>query len=301
MKKAFCTITTVSHLYKTRALIKSISRFYSVEFYVLVIDGALPNYHDANYVELSFLKNPLSTALIKKYKKNKDHLRWALKPMLMHELLKSGFDKVIYSDNDICYYASPHFLFEKLNESAIILTPQNYSFDPTKDQIWMEANFLCGLYNAGFVGASNKGLPALTWWANCCLYNMKQVAWRGLYDDQKYLDLMPILFDEVAIIKHKGCNISGWNLENNKRVQKRNEVIIAPDYEIIFIHFTPLFFRNIAQGKDQLLLSYHNEYINLIHEFNSEFTVNSALQLSYVDYWLSLKFHFWKLKRWLDQ
>lgn len=297
MKYTFCTITTVSHLYKTRALIYSVRKLLEADYYVLVTDGNSPDYDDAHYLDLSFLKTTVASEIIAKYKHQPDKLRWALKPVLMTSLLTNHCDTLIYTDNDIYFYSSPVFLFEKLKTSDVLLTPQFYSFDPTRNQIWFETNFMCGLYNAGFIAASKKGIPALDWWANCCKYNIKKSFWRGLYDDQKYLDMMPVAFKNIEIVKHKGCNITGWSLQNCTRGILHNETIILPNFPIIFIHFTPTFFFNIHEGKDPLLKGYFNQYIAALKVFNPAFEEKSQRKRKLIDYWGFLRFCLWKLTR----
>lgn len=302
MKYSFCTITTVSHLYKTRALIESVKRIIDADYYVLVIDGKLPDYGDAHYLDISFLTDEMAKPIIKKYKNEPNKLRWALKPVFMIELLHDKCDKLIYTDNDIFFFSSPSFLFEKLEISNVLLTPHNYSFDPSKKQIWFEANYWVGLYNAGFIAASKKGIPALKWWSISCLYNVKRAAWRGLFDDQKYLDLMPVAFDHIEVLDHKGCNVAGWNLENNVRVIGNNgETLIYPDFPVVFIHFTTLFFNNIKKNKDNLLKKHFDIYVGALTKFNSKFSIQSQFKRKWPDYKLFVRYCFWKLSRMLEK
>jgi hypothetical protein len=85
---------------------------------------------------------------------------------------------------------------------------------------------------------NQQAILALSWWANCCFYNVKKAFWRGLFDDQKYLDLFPILFDKVKIIKEKGCNLAGWNYLNYHLNRVSNgDLVIDDANKLIFIHF----------------------------------------------------------------
>lgn len=297
MQAAFCTITSTSHLFKTRALIESVKNSVAVDFYVLLTDGDLPPFTDATYIDLKELKSEVAARICKKYKSQPDNLRWALKPVLMLELLAEKCDKIIYVDNDICFFSSPEFILRELDNAAILLTPHYYSAEPTKNAIWFEANYWIGLYNAGFIAASQKGLPALNWWAQCCLYNMSLESWRGLFVDQKYLDAMPIAFDNVMILKHKGCNVAGWNMELCIRKQVDKSIVIEPDFPIVFIHFTSLFFANIKNGKDPLLNSYHDDYVELLKKYNPSFNINSQFKRKKRDYYFIVRYLFWKLAR----
>lgn len=239
---SFCTITTQSHLFKVYALADSLSGN-CFPLYVLLIDtNILPINYPSNikFVVLDDLSNDLSRMIIVKYYSNFDKLRWALKSCFLLHLLET-FEKSIYIDNDIFFYNDASFLFEKLSISSILLTPHFYEANPSIRQNWLEANFKVGLFNAGFVGVNSTAKLFLEWWAKCCLYNIKKSYWRGLFDDQKYLDLVPVLFNDVEILKHIGCNLAGWNFNNYKVSRiKSGKVFLNDTFPIIFIHFAEL-------------------------------------------------------------
>jgi len=239
---SFCTITTQSHLYKVYALADSLM-MNNLPLFVLIVDtNQIPTKEHANveYVLLSELTDQLSNNIIKKYRGKLDKLRWALKSCFLLYLLNKH-DKIVYIDNDIFFYNSPLFLFDKLSTSSILLTPHFYEANPSKRQNWLEANFRVGLFNAGFIGVNIYARPFLEWWANCCFYNVKKSFWRGLFDDQKYLDLVPVLFNDVEILKHPGCNLAGWNYKNyHFHRLNTSDILIDEFYPIVFIHFTEL-------------------------------------------------------------
>lgn len=271
MKTAVCTISTRSHRFKTRALFLSLKQYTQADFFALYTDHPLPLEDDGLYDPVPFEQLiSKETAALAKY--NKDKRRWACKPFFMLHLLNKGYDAVIYVDNDICFYASPDFLFDKLKEQSILLTPHYYPADPQKNQIWLEANFRVGLYNAGFIGVSKKGIEALQWWGNCCLYNVKKAYFRGLFDDQKYLDLMPVLFDGIEILKHRGCNVAGWNVETSIRSLNENgELRLSKYWPLIFIHYNYFTIQGILSQKDPLLQPYWERYLELIGKENPSY------------------------------
>lgn len=257
----FCTISTVSHLYKTYALADSIAPFGGV-LHVLLIDGSPKNTTEIPqnicFFSLKNLAEKIGEKIVLKYK-NKDKLRWALKPVFLTFLLRK-YSKVIYVDNDIFFFNDFSFLFEKLEKKAVLLTPHFYEPNPQKNQNWLEANFRVGLYNAGFIGVNATAIPFLNWWANCCLYNIKKAYWRGLFDDQKYLDLVPVLFDDVEIIKHRGCNLAGWNFTNYPHELAKNNTTL------IFIHFAELSLIEFSKPENYWYKSYIN-YIDSLKKY----------------------------------
>jgi hypothetical protein len=258
---AICTISTSSHLFKVQALYDSIRTHSNVDFYCLLTDRINNTPFPFKVDNLNVLEGELAQKLKKKYTGNK--LRWACKSLYLDHLLSSGYDKVIYVDNDIFFHGPFDFLFDKLNTSSVLLTPHHYPTDPTRDQNWLEANYKVGLFNAGFIGVNSLAKPMLEWWGNCCLYNIKKSYWRGLFDDQKYLDLVPVLFENVEILNHKGCNIAGWNIINSQRsVSQNKEVIIDNIWPIIFIHYNYYTIKLILDKQDPHLFSYWTFYLN---------------------------------------
>ena len=230
--------------------------------------------------------------MIRKYKGDK--LRWALKPVFTKFLLESGYDQVIYVDNDIFFYSSVDFIFEKLHTSSFIITPHFYRSDPSNNQNWLEANHRVGLYNAGFFAASKKSIPVLDWWANCCLYNVKKAYWRGLYDDQKYLDLVPIIFDNVTVLKHRGCNFAGWNCDEVE-LEIRNKHLYINNEELVFIHFAQLSMERFSELNSEVHLQYI-QYLNALKSNHPSFEFQGKKRslLSFSVYFYYLR---WKLVR----
>lgn len=298
-KTAICTISSYSHIFKAKVLLSSARKYVDTDLFCLVVDGTdetISSYSGETYHSLSVLDTDLAKKIRQKY--NSDKLRWACKPLYLMYLLTVGYERVIYVDNDIYFCSAPGFLFDELEQASVLLTPHYYSPSPEKNQNWFEANFWIGLYNAGFVGVSLKGMDVMEWWAKCCLYNIKKSSFRGLYDDQKYLDLAPILFEGVKVLRHKGCNVAGWNIEICPREMQEAGVYVERRYPVVFVHFTPLTFENILQGKDPAMESIMNDYVNQLrsHNFNYEIE-KSCKQRDYVMY---IRYLIWRLIRFFE-
>ncbi len=297
MSYEFCTITTLSHLYKVYALAESLKKQeHPFLLYVLVIDGAQNfEFENCRFLKLSDISGqPGAADIITKYKRNKDKLRWSLKPVLMkYLLLLPATERLIYLDNDLYFFADYQFLFKELEDHSFLLTPHYYKNDPNENQNWLEANFRIGLYNAGFVGANKNALNTLQWWADCCLYRCEKNSFRGLFDDQKYLDIIPIIEPSALIIRHKGCNVAGWNTELCKREIVDHRILIDGKFEIVFIHFNENTIREIAEGSDTILFNYYRTYIESLKRFRDDLKKNEI----YFEYRLSdrMKLYLWKV------
>lgn len=287
MKTAVCTISTKSHLFKSLALFESVRQYSSSDLFCLVTDASETEKQVLFHVNHpADLTSGIAEKLKKKYKGDK--LRWSLKPVYVKHLLEQGYDRVIYVDNDIFFYSSPDFLFERLETSDFLLTPHFYKADPAKEQNWLEANFRVGLYNAGFFGANRNAIPVLDWWSECCLYAIGKSYWRGLYDDQKYLDLVPVLFDKAEIIRHPGCNLAGWNDEYST-ILNTEDTFSVNGCPVVFIHFAELTMERFS-GKNHPLYSLYRQYVTTLNKYNSGFRRRkkrfTKLYLSNVLYYL---------------
>ncbi len=278
MATAICTISSSSHLFKVKALFRSLEKITDADLHCLITDHSAPSSNDTEFKThtLAELKDDLSIELLKKYTGNK--LRWACKSIFLRHLLSNGYDAVIYVDNDICFYTSPDFLFEQLQKQHILLTPHYYPADPKKDQNWMEANYRVGLYNGGFIGVNKKAIPALTWWAECCLYNIKKSYWRGLFDDQKYLDLIPVLYNHVEVVRHKGCNVAGWNILTSPRsIDSNGEIQLDGTWPLVFIHFNYYTIQCMVNDKDPLLKKHWDQYHSMLASINPQYNYKTEI------------------------
>lgn len=295
--RCICTISTRSHLFKSKALVESLKVF-GFSTFVLTIDALFPGdiemFKSDELLQFGDLKDDLASRAFTKYKNHPDKLRWTLKSIFTKHLLENGYDEVIYVDNDIFFYSSPDFLFEKLKTSSFLLTPHFYNSNPNNNQNWLEANYRVGLYNAGFFGVNRNAIPILDWWVECCLYNVKISYWRGLYLDQKYLDLVPVFFDDVEIVKHRGCNFAGWNCDEVMITEKEDQLYINND-ELVFIHFSPLSVERFSDKRSAVYSAFEKYLVELQnHKPKFEFKGKKLNLMSFSTYFYYLR---WKWVR----
>ncbi len=264
---AYCTVSTTNHLYKASALFSSLQLHDGeADRICWCIDGNSSSEMDNGVLihRTGFPSDERIDQLFSKYSSNKDNIRWSLKPIVMEYLLQT-YDKVVYVDNDICFFNSPAFIWDRLDENDVLLTPHHYPRNPEKDQNWLEANYKVGLYNAGFVAANKNAVEALRWWAGCCLYRCEKSWFRGLFDDQKYLDLMPIVHPNTKVMEHHGCNVAGWNVDVCKRtLDPSGSITINDKWPIVFIHFNGFSIRAILNGDDPLLKPHLDKYVDML-------------------------------------
>ena len=271
----FCTIITADYLPYAKTLLHSLRQVHKEVFlHVLIGDNNVAGAQEPGlqlYAEEAILKHSDDARNLKqKYADaNIDAYRWSLKPVFLKYLMTEGSaTNIIYTDCDIFFFNSFEFLFQKLETSKVLLTPHWRSSNPFTDAKNFKLLYTNGLYNAGFLGANKTSIEVLDWWAKACYFICEKNPQIGQFVDQTHLNLMPIYFEGVEVIKHRGCNVANWNQAECKRVLKNgHEVLINGLDEVVFIHFTGSTVRGILNNQDGLLRPYLDVYADTLKQF----------------------------------
>ncbi|WP_448206769.1 hypothetical protein [Azospirillum sp. sgz302134] len=204
--------------------------------------------------------SPGARATLATHGKDRDRLRWCMKPVFLAHLLEEGMaDAVVYCDPDLFFFESPQPLFDELRTGGILLTPHWRPATPEASPQDFRLNFTDGLFNAGCVGANRAGTDALRWWAAACRHACEKNPAEGLFDDQRYLDLMPLHFPRTRILRHQGFNLAVWN--RHLRDPGEDGVRPVPDrFPVSLVHFTRKTMSLIDQGHDPILEPYLARY-----------------------------------------
>lgn len=266
----YCTIITADYIHYALSLYDSLRAFCPyVSLKVLIVDreedgGGLARTYpevDIRYWE-QYCKVGTGREIARKYHQGDlDRFRWSMKPVFLTGLLDEGFSQAFFLDPDLYFFASPEPLSEALRGSALLLSPHWRCPDPESDPRNFQHLQTNGLFNAGFIGATQAGRGALEWWARACLYRCEKEPDKGNFHDQAYLDLMPVYFEGVEILRDRGCNVANWNqTECRRELKEDGSVLINGRWGIIFIHFTASTIRGIESGMDALLAPYLASY-----------------------------------------
>ena len=167
-------------------------------------------------------------------------LCFALKPLLLRKMLDSGFAATIYFDADVFVYRELGAILETLGNNSIALTPHITEPLPDDDRLPRDFTILrAGAFNGGFIGVRDtpEARRFLDWWAEReSRYGYVDLlhGWGG---DQKWCDMVPALFDGVAVLKNPGYNVAYWNLPSRplSEVQGR---LFAGGEPLVFFHFS---------------------------------------------------------------
>lgn len=265
---SICTSSHIANALASLNSIKSNTIDKSIDYKIFVLDKINDFIiNDIYLINLnSFIKDKSKLNLIyEKYGQMSNETRWTLKSFLLYETSKE-YEKIIYIDPDIFFIDDIKFLFDQINDD-ILLTPHFRSIDNNN---FDKCNMTDGYFNAGFIGISSKCKEIINWWFKCCLMDCSKNKLNGIYDDQKYLDLMYIHFtDNVSKLLHKGCNIAHWNILNYNISMINNKYLIDNKYDVIFFHFSSYnggitsFFNGYYQLYKKLIIYYNNLIKNL--------------------------------------
>ncbi|MDZ4848991.1 MAG: hypothetical protein SGI77_06835 [Pirellulaceae bacterium] len=142
-------------------------------------------------------------------------LACALKPHAMEYLADQGYEEIIYIDSDMQLFGRLSEAFDALEDYSIVLTPHLTLPLPLDGKRPDETAFLnSGAYNAGFVGirSDSEGRRFLRWWKTMLRKHCIVDIAGSLFVDQKWLDLVPGLFQSVFLLRHPGYNAGHWSL-----------------------------------------------------------------------------------------
>lgn len=150
-------------------------------------------------------------------------------------------DKFVYLDPDIMVFNKLDELECLLDSNEIILTPHLLDMESkVEDIIDNEIGILKhGVYNLGFLAIrrGSESCRFLEWWSKrlnmyCYAENEK-----GIYTDQKWIDLVPGIFN-TYILKGHGYNLAPWNFSKRKVTKDMSSNFLVDGENLYFLHFS---------------------------------------------------------------
>jgi len=257
--KAVYTICTPSHIAEAKTLITSVLNHntdLSAFIFIFNADAfakeELNKFNIANTVIIEELGLENYEAMNSRY--NAFELSCALKPYLADYLLqKKEFDQVVYFDADIFVTQPLSGVWKDLEVKDIILTAHiNGTVIWENDEIAKKArrgiqrNMLRGgAYNGGFFALNSTAgtRQFLSWWKNVLIDGAYNKPSKGLFTDQLWLMLVPVLFNDILLAsKHPGYNMAYWNLDERKLSHADGKYQVAAadgtTGPLIFFHFS---------------------------------------------------------------
>jgi hypothetical protein len=147
-----------------------------------------------------------------------------------------------YLDPDVCAYGDLAAAAETaMGEAAIglvphILAPETSAIGVTMTELSVLAH---GTYNLGhlFVRPDATGRAFAAWWADRLDRFCFDDRPAGLFTDQRWMDLVPALFEGVAILRHPGLDLASWNLAG-RRIAHAGDGFTVDGAPLVTYHFS---------------------------------------------------------------
>ncbi len=195
-------------------------------------------------------------------------LNTAIKPFAFTTLFaREDCDQVIYFDPDIQLFSSGQPLLDRLAVNDIVLTPHLTA--PLDDDRHPSdlAILQSGTYNLGFLalrrGADSTAL--LAWWRQKLLRDCVVDIPRGLFTDQKWMDLVPGFFGSAYVERDAGWNVAYWNLKH-RHFHREGDRYLVNGRPLFFFHFSGFepAARRISKHQDRFTLDQCSEPVQAL-------------------------------------
>lgn len=193
---------------------------------------------------------------------------------------------VYYIDPDIVFYSGISELNTILRDQNIIVTPHittpQLSVSPYETMV-----LNVGIYNLGFIGIrhTDHSITFLKWWQE----RLKSLCYidyaKGLFVDQIWINLVPLLFKGVYSIALPNYNMACWNFHERK-ILKSDNTYYVNDFNtpLIFFHFSgfkPKDMRYLGKIKiKEFTLEERPDVKDIFHDYANRLMENNYLKLS---------------------
>ena len=202
-------------------------------------------------------------------------LSTAVKPWaLAHLFNQYDFDLIIYFDPDIKLYSSLDDIFQALWGNTMVLTP-HLTGSLADQRSPSELDILrSGAYNLGFIALNRnaEALRFLAWWQaklyDHCVVDLA----RGLFVDQRWIDLVPGMFTGVVINREPGYNVAYWNLPH-RAIRRTVQGFVVNGQPLHFFHFSgfdPTNPEQFSKHQNRYRLSDLGDAADLVREYGGE-------------------------------
>ncbi|MDO6746306.1 glycosyltransferase family 4 protein [Gilvimarinus sp. 1_MG-2023] len=167
-------------------------------------------------------------------------LNTAIKPYIFEALMSRGYKKIIYFDPDILIFSSLQGMLKLLDKHNILLTPHLTDLlDDGKAPGELQI-IQAGSYNLGYIGIRNcdETLKMVRWWQRKLYKECVVDIPCNLFVDQKWMDLVPSMFDGVYINRDTSWNVAYWNLNHRALEKITHEQYKIDGDPLTFFHFS---------------------------------------------------------------
>ncbi|NBS47510.1 MAG: glycosyltransferase, partial [Betaproteobacteria bacterium] len=243
--RAIFTIVSNNYLHLARTLMQSVAQHHpEAKRYCVVVDADLGPAHalqaqgEFEVLALSQLGLPDGDDFLFQY--TVLELNTAVKPWALAHLLAAGHAQAFYIDPDIHLYGAMREVVDLLDGGHdVVLTPHLLS--PMTDALHPSELDIrrAGTYNLGFCAMRDTPNVRnyLHWWQGKLRRDCTVEVDRGIFVDQSWMDLVPGMFERVAVLRHAGYNVAYWNLAQRRVTQDAEGGRRVNGVPLVFFHF----------------------------------------------------------------
>jgi hypothetical protein len=259
--RTYFTICSNNYLAQATVLGKSVMQHDpSSSFLIVLADrkSEVIDYRDIPFEVLPTTSfEPLSDELSIKY--DIIEFNTCIKPRVIEYLFtERGAEQAIYLDPDIRVYAPLAEVDEALKTANVALTPHAYT-PITPDGKGPTDNLFLrfGVYNLGFIALkrNDETLRLVRWWKDRTFTSGFSRPADGQFVDQLYINLAPIFFEGVSLLRHEGYNVAPWNFHERTLSVDDGIYRVNGDKPLVFFHFSSF---RIDSG--ELPVHHYNRY-----------------------------------------
>jgi len=171
-------------------------------------------------------------------------LNTAVKPYMFEWLrMRHPQAGLVYLDPDIYVLRPLDDVARAFEDGKLaVLTPHLNAPLPDDGKFPTELSLMrTGVYNCGFVtinAAHPQSAALIDWWSRKLEFDCFVDLEAGLFTDQKWMDMVPALFPDVAILRHDGYNVAYWNLVSRPVTRDTDGGYRANGVPLVFAHFS---------------------------------------------------------------
>jgi hypothetical protein len=142
---------------------------------------------------------------------------FSIKPLVIKTALERVRPKdfLFYFDADMFFFKSIIIEDDLFREYSVYLSKHIFRSS-------LESHSKYGVMNAGFVGfqKNDSGRDALDWWLARCNEECSIRSDGETYADQKYLEVIPKLFEDCKVFADLGINQGMWAMQHDFAIEK---------------------------------------------------------------------------------
>lgn len=263
------TSITSNYLPKARVLAESVKRQATpAQFHLVLSDDPPPGFDLAqepfdSVVSIDSL--PIDKRAGWCFSHTVVELCTAVKGLAVETLFERfGAEKVFYFDPDMAVFGRFDELVAALDNNSVLLTP--HQVDPElSDEAIMDnemASLQYGVFNLGFLGVRNdgEGRRFSRWWMERLLHYCHDDLPRGLFTDQKWVNLAPCFFDNIRVLRSPAFNVATWNITRRSATGSIDTGVFINDEALGFYHFS-----GFDSGAQEVMLGKYGNGSPVLH------------------------------------